>query len=227
MLAALLAVYRRLLIIMGSEKTMSTQPVSKLVCKPCKSHQGGISPGQILQRARISKGMTPEEVASSLHLSVRWIEDIEKDQFAYAPAVTYIRGYLRAYARLLAVQVDTVLDAFDAMGWHALAPVVAPAPVALPNKWQILCTKLWSWLKQGYFLKKYCLSCTRKHVVMLSAGVAIILLACVGHHYIQKMRAHKVAPGVLVAIDQPQHKNTHTSTESAGPVRRLSHSHHV
>jgi cytoskeleton protein RodZ len=79
------------------------------------------SPGKLLQQARINKGLTEQEVADSLHLSLQWVQDIEADKFSSAPALIYIRGYLRGYARLADLPANAVLDAFAAMGWEEVS----------------------------------------------------------------------------------------------------------
>ena len=78
---------------------------------------GEATPGAMLQAARIQKGLNEQEVAEQLHLSQRWIKDIETNAFSRAPALIYMRGYLRAYARLVDIPPHEVLAAFDAMGW--------------------------------------------------------------------------------------------------------------
>jgi cytoskeletal protein RodZ len=77
-----------------------------------------MTPGILLQQGRLAKGMTEDEVAKELQLSLRWIRDIEADEFSKAPALVYIRGYLRAYARLLGLSAHEILAAFEAMGWQ-------------------------------------------------------------------------------------------------------------
>lgn len=77
-----------------------------------------VSPGQLLQEARIAMNLSEQAVAEKLRLSERWIRDIEADNFSRAPALIYMRGYLRAYARLVEAKSHHVLQAFEAMGWR-------------------------------------------------------------------------------------------------------------
>jgi cytoskeleton protein RodZ len=80
-----------------------------------------ITPGIMLQKARIAKNLTEQEVADDMHLSLQWIQDIEEDKFSKAPALIYIRGYLRSYARLVDLPANSILEAFAAMGWEEVA----------------------------------------------------------------------------------------------------------
>jgi cytoskeleton protein RodZ len=59
--------------------------------------------GTRLKSAREAMSLTTKEAAAHLHLSVNIIDIIEKEQFADGPPPTFMRGYLRSYARLLNV----------------------------------------------------------------------------------------------------------------------------
>lgn len=61
---------------------------------------------QLKQRREIQQ-LTIEEVATRLRLSREYIEDIEDSQFTKLPH-TYLNGYVRAYAKLLAVPEEEV-----------------------------------------------------------------------------------------------------------------------
>jgi len=68
-------------------------------------------PGSELSRARIERGLDCEEVARKLRLPVKLIEALERDDYSGLPGSTYIRGYLRAYAAMLGVPPEPVLEA--------------------------------------------------------------------------------------------------------------------
>lgn len=59
--------------------------------------------GARLKSAREAMSLTPKEAAAHLHLSANIIDIIEKEQFADGPPPTFMRGYLRSYARFLNV----------------------------------------------------------------------------------------------------------------------------
>jgi cytoskeleton protein RodZ len=56
-----------------------------------------------LKSAREAMSLSAKEAAAHLHLSVNIINIIEKEQFADGPPPTFMRGYLRSYARFLNV----------------------------------------------------------------------------------------------------------------------------
>ena len=71
------------------------------------------NPGMQLAHIRQQKGYTIEYVASKLHLRTRIIELIENGEFNLLPEPVFIRGYLRAYSKLLGVSPDPFLQIFN------------------------------------------------------------------------------------------------------------------
>ncbi len=72
--------------------------------------------GAILAKAREQQQRSVESVASDLHLRADVVRAIENGEEAQLPALTFVRGYIKAYARLL-----TLDD----------APLIARLPVAV------------------------------------------------------------------------------------------------
>lgn len=70
-------------------------------------------PGSQLQRVREQKGFTQEYIASRLHLRVRVIELLEQDEYTKMPEPVFIKGYFRAYAKLLCLDPEPYLDSFN------------------------------------------------------------------------------------------------------------------
>ena|SRR3990167_32387 len=75
-----------------------------------------MTPGALLRQARQARRMTPEYVARELKLSLTWVNDLESDQYGRATAAIYVKGYLRAYARLVDLVEEEILAAFERMG---------------------------------------------------------------------------------------------------------------
>lgn len=70
-------------------------------------------PGAQLALARAQKGYTVEYVAGKLHLRGRVIELLEADDYNSMPEPVFIKGYFRAYAKLLDIPHQPLLDAFN------------------------------------------------------------------------------------------------------------------
>ncbi|QSX39750.1 RodZ domain-containing protein [Shewanella cyperi] len=63
--------------------------------------------GAILQAAREARGQSVADVATALHLRPSIVSDIEADDFSNIASSTYVRGYVKNYARL--VEADRAL----------------------------------------------------------------------------------------------------------------------
>lgn len=80
-------------------------------------------PGARLASMRQQKNYNVEYVAEKLHLRVRIVELIEADDYENLPEPVFIKGYLRAYAKLLGMSVQPLLDAFNSIHKIERAPV--------------------------------------------------------------------------------------------------------
>ena len=69
-----------------------------------------VTGGKKLQALREKNEWSVEDVASDLNLKAEVIRALESDDYSSLPERTYVRGYLRAYARLLGIQENEVLD---------------------------------------------------------------------------------------------------------------------
>lgn len=76
-----------------------------------QSQAGGV--GALLKQSREQRGLTTAEVASQLRLKVSLIEQIEAEQWDPAVSATFIRGYLRAYAKLMKLPEQEILANFE------------------------------------------------------------------------------------------------------------------
>lgn len=65
--------------------------------------------GKVLAEAREKLGLSVVEVARQLRLSPRQIEALEADDHASLPGKTFLRGFLRNYAKLLQLDPDPLL----------------------------------------------------------------------------------------------------------------------
>ncbi|WP_028388783.1 helix-turn-helix domain-containing protein [Legionella fairfieldensis] len=72
-------------------------------------------PGTQLAYVREAKGYSQEYVAGKLHLRVKIIELLEANNFDQMPEPVFIKGYIRAYAKLLAVPAEPLLEVFNSM----------------------------------------------------------------------------------------------------------------
>jgi cytoskeleton protein RodZ len=65
--------------------------------------------GAVLKRAREQQGLSVQEVADALHLRPSIVSAIEKNSFTELPGITFLKGYVKSYARLLKLsETDTL-----------------------------------------------------------------------------------------------------------------------
>lgn len=72
-------------------------------------------PGERLRVARAAAGLPLERVADALHLPPELLEQLERDIFAQIPGRVFARGYLRNYARLVGLDPEQILAAYDTL----------------------------------------------------------------------------------------------------------------
>ena len=90
---------------------MSTDVVNEQASgEAVTAHQ---SPGELLQAAREKAGLTEAEVADRLKIPESYVSDIEHCVFDKLPGLVFVRGYVRSYAKLVSLDADKAVEAFD------------------------------------------------------------------------------------------------------------------
>jgi cytoskeleton protein RodZ len=86
--------------------------------------------GALLREAREAAGITVDTVAQQLKLAPRQVRALEEGDFAHLPGRTFIRGFMRNYARLLRLDPTVVLAALPDAGTGQPPdnPSLAPTP---------------------------------------------------------------------------------------------------
>ena len=70
------------------------------------------TPGQCLRAGREEQQLSVREVAAQLHLREEMIHALEADEYGQFASVTYATGYIRAYARLLSLNDEALIQGF-------------------------------------------------------------------------------------------------------------------
>jgi cytoskeleton protein RodZ len=101
----------------------------------------GAAPNLRLSQAREAQNLTTADVARRLKLSVWQVEALESGQYEQLPGPTFVRGFIRNYARLLNLDPEelarAVTDHLPAPAPHPESPPSRdiPFPVAGPRRW--------------------------------------------------------------------------------------------
>jgi cytoskeleton protein RodZ len=78
--------------------------------------------GERLRSARKARALTLEQAAFTLRLEVPVLRALEDERYEALGAAVFVRGHLKAYAKLLGLQEEAVLAAYRAADPNADAP---------------------------------------------------------------------------------------------------------
>ena len=101
------------------------------------------SAGAVLRGAREAAGMSIDAVSQQLKLAPRQVKALEDDDYARLPGRTFVRGFMRNYARLLRLDADALLStlpdgaATPSLDRPSISPttrVMGELPADLPGK---------------------------------------------------------------------------------------------
>lgn len=90
---------------------MATENTEEPVLEPVPQR----GPGEQLARARENAGIDLRTMADTLHLPEGQVWALEQDDYASLPPPTFVRGYLRSYARVVGLDDDDMVAAYDAL----------------------------------------------------------------------------------------------------------------
>ena len=65
--------------------------------------------GQDLSAARENQGMSVADVARNLKIAVRQVEALESGDYSALPGITFVKGFIRNYAKLLQIDPEPLL----------------------------------------------------------------------------------------------------------------------
>ncbi|MEP2651189.1 MAG: RodZ domain-containing protein [Paraglaciecola sp.] len=71
------------------------------------------SPGQLLKEARQRANLSAQDIADKVRLKKSLIADIENDNYELDISLTFLRGYIKLYAKQVQVSEVEVMAAFD------------------------------------------------------------------------------------------------------------------
>jgi cytoskeleton protein RodZ len=89
---------------------------------PDTRNEAALGLGERLRSARKAKALTLEQAAFTLRLEASVLHALEDERYDALGAAVFVRGHLRAYARLLGLSEESVLAAYRAADPGADAP---------------------------------------------------------------------------------------------------------
>lgn len=88
------------------------------------------SPGRILKKEREIRNISLEKICSFTKIKEHHLEAIEKDRYELLPPPLYVKGYLKVYARYLALDEKDILHLYENYLKSLLPPEPLPLPIA-------------------------------------------------------------------------------------------------
>lgn len=70
-------------------------------------------PGELLSRKREALGVTHQQVAVELHITMHYVRALEENAFEKLPGDVFVRGYIRAYAGFLKLDPQVLINVFN------------------------------------------------------------------------------------------------------------------
>ena len=78
--------------------------------------------GKILERARLEKKLTVDDVDEITRISPGWIQVIEQGTWTQYPSMVYAKGHVKVYAQLLGLNVNELMEHFTSE-WNEMVKV--------------------------------------------------------------------------------------------------------
>ena len=120
--------------------------------------------GDYLKREREARKVSLREVAHLTNITERYLDFIEKDDYAKLPEGPYVRGYISSYAKSIGINTHEALDRFDLqcrernkakdIQQEILEDKIRQKPKAFSlnkGKWLLLCSTIMVFLTFGVY----------------------------------------------------------------------------
>jgi cytoskeletal protein RodZ len=95
--------------------------------------------GHYLQREREFRKISLGEVADSTRISLACLQMIEKDQFDALPGSTFVRGYIKSYARHVGLNEQDVILRYEGWLTESIGDQARRGGLPAKKKWE------WQW----------------------------------------------------------------------------------
>src|SRR4030043_1328004 len=86
------------------------------------------SPGKILKKEREMRNISLEKICSFTKIKEHHLEAIEEGRYELLPHTLYVKGYLKSYAKYLALDEKDILHLYE----NYLKSLLPPEPLPLP-----------------------------------------------------------------------------------------------
>lgn len=107
--------------------------------------------GELLRAERQRQGLSIGDVAQRLKYAPRQIEAVEAGDFAALPGLTFVRGFVRGYAKLLGIDAAPLVASLERSAGHEGGPTTVQLQSVSPTRAQFPATTTrysaaWPWM---------------------------------------------------------------------------------
>ncbi|MDP1931568.1 MAG: DUF4115 domain-containing protein [Gammaproteobacteria bacterium] len=97
----------------SDEPVVDDMSVDNIATVVTQDDDSPIGPGQLLSRKREALGMTVQQVADELHITMHYVRALESNAHDKLPGDVFVRGYLRSYANLLKMDPVVLINVYN------------------------------------------------------------------------------------------------------------------
>lgn len=172
-----------------------------------------VTVGALLRENREKLGLSQGDIASKLRMGVKQVAALENADYASLPVGTFLRGFVRNYARAVALNADEVLGLLERT--HTGAAPIKASPVVVPKQQNIKVPAPGSEL----------ISARSR---LMAAAVVLLALCAAGWYWWEFVRptrseAGKPAVTASATIALPAPRDTQaTTTDAQAPAQTAS-----
>ena len=151
--------------------------------------------GELLVAARERWNLTAADLARQLRLGLRQVQALEEDRFDALPGNTFVRGFIRNYARVVQTEPEAFLEAYERSRPNRKQPDIERSPAQ--SAFQRKTLPPWVWYVMAF-------------IVVLLASPLLIYLALHDEEAASKalkqnaQHAPQVRAGAPTALPSPQ-----------------------
>jgi len=137
--------------------------------------------GEEFRAAREARGLTLSDVAEQIHIRSVYLAGIESEDWISIGAPVYVRGFIRTYARFLALDVERAVQIFNERSPSSAPPPPMP-DYGVASERERSGTSPWIWV---------------------GGVIALALLVFVGYEYFLLQAAPSAKSPATVGVSQP------------------------
>ena len=99
------------------------------------ANQSRSSVGELLRLAREKTGLSPGDVAARLRMGLKQVRALEEDDYSALPKGTFLRGFVRNYAKVVGIKPEQALALLEQT--HQAAVAIKASAVVMPSQQNI------------------------------------------------------------------------------------------